>query len=537
MTPSLSNYSLFSAYQTVEIGLIANVKQKMTSLLIKCYLTYPMTDTDSTLLSLFPKRMLEKHKAFPVKADNGAVHVLMANVSDLAAIERLGFACNCDIVPVKADGKEIETLLSETQATDTGSIFQNLSDEMKRTKINEAATGSADDLKKSGQAEPVVKMVDLIIDEAVKAGASDIHIEPNEDKTVVRNRVDGQLRRTTELPVWMNAALTSRIKILADLDIAEKRLPQDGRIKRKVDGLDIDLRVSTLPTHFGEKTVIRILRHTADLFSLESLGFSESEIALVNDIIHRPQGIIFVTGPTGSGKSSSLFAFLNRIKNKDINITTIENPIEIKLSGINQVQVNEKAGLTFASTLRSILRQDPDVILIGEIRDKETAEIAVRAAQTGHLVFSTLHTNDAASAIIRLRDLGIEPFLIASSIITIIAQRLVRRLCVHCKEPYQATDDVKFKFSHLYGDIDMPESFIGRGCNRCNGTGFDGRVGVFEFLNLTPDIRQLVIDNKSDLEIKSTATTLGMQPLAVSGLAKVKNGMTSLEELLRVVTV
>ena len=505
---------------------------------MNCYFTYPMPDS-SALSALFPRRLLERIKAYPLKTDAGSLQVLMENPANLETLDKLVFAADIDIAPLQAERGKIESLLLSNTAfgSDADSVFSNLAEEMKKNRLDLASNDSADDLKKSGQAEPVVKMVDIIIDEAIKVGASDVHIEPGEDQIVVRNRIDGLLRRTTELPRWMGAAITSRIKILADLDIAEKRLPQDGRIKRVVEGLNVDLRISTLPTHFGEKTVIRILRHTADLFSLENLGFSENEIKTINEVIHRPQGIIFVTGPTGSGKSSSLFAFLNQIKGKDINITTIENPIEIKLSGINQVQVNEKAGLTFAHTLRSILRQDPDVILIGEIRDRETAEIAVQAAQTGHLVFSTLHTNDAASAITRLRDLGIEPFLIASSIIMVMAQRLVRRLCVHCKEKAVPRDELIFKFKHTFGEsTPIPDYYIAKGCPRCGNTGYEGRVGVFEFLMLDNDIRELIIGNKSDMEIKKAAAVNGMRPILFGGLEKVKSGVTSLEELLRVVT-
>ena len=494
-------------------------------------------ETSADLANLFPRRLLEKYRAFPQSIEGNKLRMLMENPEDGTALDYLSFSSSLKIVPVKAEKTAIQEMLTGhvSKKSDFEQTAFGLAEDMKRSRIDESVLNTVDDLKKSGQAEPVVKMVDLILDEAIKAGASDVHIEPQEDGVAVRNRVDGLLRKTTELPRWMHAALTSRIKILADLDIAEKRMPQDGRIKRVVDGVDIDLRISTLPTHFGEKTVIRILRHTADLFSLDSLGFVPDEISHINDIITRPQGIIFVTGPTGSGKSSSLFAFLNKIKEKDINITTIENPIEIKLSGINQVQVNEKAGLTFAATLRSILRQDPDVILIGEIRDHETAEIAVQSAQTGHLVFSTLHTNDSSSAITRLKDLGVPPFMIASSIITIMAQRLVRRLCVHCRKEYTPSDELVFKFKHLYGDIPLPQSYHSLGCPKCGNTGFEGRIGVFEFLKLDNDIRQLIIAGKSDIEIKQMAVEKGMRTLAFSGLDKVKAGMTSLEELMRVV--
>ncbi|MBL8024836.1 MAG: type II/IV secretion system protein [Fibrobacteres bacterium] len=494
---------------------------------------------EPNLLQMYPLRSLTACKAFPTKIESGTVSMLMAEPDNLVSLTKLEFAADLDVLPVKCTSAEIDKLLQEHshEAKNADSPFATLAEAMKRERLDEVSAGSTDDLKKSSQAEPVVKMVDMIIDEAIKAGASDIHIEPNEDKVLVRNRIDGLLRNKAELPHWMSSALTSRIKILADLDIAEKRVPQDGRIKRTVDGISIDLRISTLPTHFGEKTVIRVLRHTADLFSLENLGYTDDEIKIVNDLIHKPQGIIFVTGPTGSGKSSSLFAFLNRIKGKEINITTIENPIEIKLSGINQVQVNEKAGLTFASTLRSILRQDPDVILIGEIRDKETAEIAIRAAQTGHLVFSTLHTNDAISAITRLRDLGIEPFLTASSLLSVIAQRLVRRICPHCKERFEPSEMLMFKYRHLFGDVEIPDSYIGKGCNRCNNTGFEGRVGVFELLVLNQDLRQMIMDRKNDIEIKEMAMRSGMRPIHINGLAKVREGITSMEELLRVVSV
>lgn len=488
-------------------------------------------------LSVFPKSLLLKLNVYPERIDGKYVHVLMEDPSDLTAIELLEFAGNMDVVPKKEAKEKIRGLLSDlsSKQDDLGAMAFTLTEQLKKSYEDPSAFATSEDLKKSSLSEPVVKVVDLIINEAIKAGASDIHVEPQEDSVVVRNRVDGLLSKSADFPKWLGLPITSRIKILADLDIAEKRVPQDGRIKREFQGVNIDLRVSTLPTHFGEKTVIRILRHTADLFSLDNLGFSADEITYIHDLINRPQGIIFVTGPTGSGKSSSLFAFLNKIREKHINITTIENPIEIKLPGINQVQVNEKAGLTFANILRSILRQDPDVILIGEIRDRETAEIAVQAAQTGHLVFSTLHTNDAASSLTRLKDLGVPPFLIASAIISIVAQRLVRRLCRHCQMPYVPTDEIVFKYKHIFRDIPMPASFASKGCNKCNNTGFEGRIGVFEFLKLDMDIRQMIIDEKNDLDIKAVVVKKGMKTLAVNALEKVSQGVTSLEELLRVV--
>lgn len=480
---------------------------------------------------------MEKTKSFPDIGKKDVLSVLTTEPADSAVVEKLAFASDHAIIPVKSENEQIEQLLSQNVdfTGETTSRYESLTQELKKNNFNDILTVSTEELKKSGQAEPVIKMVDLLLEQAITSGASDIHIEPYENFVVIRNRIDGSLIKSADFPLWMNLPLTSRIKILADMDIAEKRLPQDGRIKREYNGIPIDMRVSTLPTHFGEKTVIRILRHTDALFSLDHLGFTTEQISSIDSFINRPQGMIFVTGPTGSGKSSSLFAFLNRIKGKTINITTIENPIEIKLPGINQVQVNEKSGLTFAETLRSILRQDPDIILIGEIRDNETASIAVRAAQTGHLVFSTLHTNDAVSAITRLRDLKVEPFLIASSVMLVLAQRLVRKLCVHCKEIYTPDDNVLFRFRHVFGSSEFPQSYIGRGCKLCNNTGYGGRIGIFEFLIINNRIRQMIIENKSETEIKAAAISEKMAPLAESGLEKVKAGITSMDELLKVV--
>jgi type IV pilus assembly protein PilB len=297
------------------------------------------------------------------------------------------------------------------------------------------------------------------------------------------------------------------------------------------------MRVSTLPTHHGEKTVIRLLRRTETLLQLESLGLDGPDLQTTVELVNKPQGMLFITGPTGSGKSSTIFACLNRIKAKAINITTIEDPIEYKLSGVNQVQINERAGLTFADTLRSILRQDPDVIMVGEIRDPETAQIALQASQTGHLVFSTLHTNDSISAITRLRDLGIPPFLVASGVLGVIAQRLIRVICTECKEPYRATDEVAYRYKMIFGDAPVPASYCGKGCKRCNNTGYKGRTGIFEFSKMDPLLRDLITSNASENAIRQHSEKMGMKPLVHHGLEKVKAGTTSIEELLRVVLV
>jgi type IV pilus assembly protein PilB len=414
-----------------------------------------------------------------------------------------------------------------------GKIFQ----EYEKQVQNEEVALTLDEIRKRTQSEPVVKMASLIFDEAVRLGASDIHIEAGEHDATVRLRIDGLLRKHMDLTRGMYIPLTSRVKILADLDIAEKRIPQDGRMRHIVDGTAYDFRVSTLPTHWGEKTVIRILKHDEKLTDLANLGIRPHELITIKEMIEKPQGMFFVTGPTGSGKSSTLFACLNKIRTKAINIITIENPIEYKLSGINQVQVNEKAGVTFASTLRSILRQDPDVILVGEIRDKETAEIAIQASQTGHLVFSTLHTNDAISAITRLRDLGIPGFLIGSSMLGILAQRLVRVLCPHCKKKAPASADTESRWKILLGGVPLPESYQPVGCDQCNNLGYRGRTGIFELITVNEALRALVSQDAPEAEIRKYCRSVGMMPLILNGVETVRAGITTAEELLRVVLV
>jgi type II secretory ATPase GspE/PulE/Tfp pilus assembly ATPase PilB-like protein len=396
---------------------------------------------------------------------------------------------------------------------------------------------SIEEIKKRTESEPVVKMVSLIFDEAIKLNASDIHIEPTEHNAVVRYRIDGMLTQHTETTQSMYVPITSRIKIMADLDIAEKRVPQDGRIRYTHQGELYDFRVSTLPTHHGEKTVIRILAHDAGLVELSKIGIGPKEYASLSELIEKPQGMIFVTGPTGSGKSSTLFACLNRIRTKAINITTIENPIEYKVQGVNQVQINEKAGVTFAATLRSILRQDPDVILIGEIRDRETADIAVQAAQTGHLVLSTLHTNDAIAAITRLRDLGVPGFLISSSLLGILAQRLVRVLCPACKKRADTKGEALARWKVMLPGVPMPEHFVPRGCEACHKMGYRGRTGIFELAMVNDAVRDMISENATDGALRAHFRAAGMKTMIQNGIEKIEQGITSPEELLRVVMV
>lgn len=377
----------------------------------------------------------------------------------------------------------------------------------------------------------VIKQVESIIQEAINTGVSDIHIEPYEKKIRLRYRIDGVLQEVAELQFNQKEAMVSRVKIMADLDIAEKRRPQDGRIKfRSQDGKEIDLRVSILPTQHGEKIVLRILDKSQLELKLESLGFDDDILIDFRKAIHNPYGMILVTGPTGSGKTTSLYAALNELNTQEVNITTIEDPIEYNLEGINQTQVHEEIGLSFAHTLRSILRQDPNIIMVGEIRDKETAEIAIRSALTGHLVFSTLHTNDAASAVSRLVDMGVEPFLIASSIRLVMAQRLVRKICPNCIEEYQPE-------SLMLKELGLQEEKIqykkGVGCEECNHTGYKGRTALIELLVVNERISQNIISNTDSGEIKKTAQKHGLTTLREAGIKKIKNNVTTVEEIYR----
>jgi type IV pilus assembly protein PilB len=491
------------------------------------------------LLRDLPFELFKEGRCLPLNSTDQILSVAVKDPLDLDIICLAELLCELSVESVLCVPSEMDRL--RTKLLEGDSKFRQsagkLSKEYERQQSLSDDALSIEEMKQRTEAEPVVKMVSLIFDEAVKLGASDIHIEPSEHNAIVRFRIDGMLRQHTELSKWMYSPFTSRIKILADLDIAEKRVPQDGRIRFSVEGGIFDFRVSTLPTHFGEKTVIRVLKHDMGLLDMRNLGISDGDQELISELIEKPQGMVFVTGPTGSGKSSTLFACLNRIKHKAINITTIENPIEYKLDGVNQVQINEKAGVTFASALRSILRQDPDVILIGEIRDNETAQIAVQSSQTGHLVFSTLHTNDALSAITRLKDLGIPGFLISSSILAVIAQRLVRILCSHCKVETEVNDEQRKKWEQLLGNHPIPRSYIAHGCKACGNIGYKGRMGIFEIITINEKIRTLIAENAPETTIRRVLRENGFKTLLQDGISKVEQGLTSIDELLRVVLI
>lgn len=379
---------------------------------------------------------------------------------------------------------------------------------------------------------PIIRLLNAVLQQAVKERASDIHIEPYEKELEVRLRVDGILRRVLAPPKIVQDALISRVKIMADLDIAEKRLPQDGRIRLLIGGRDVDIRVSVVPTTYGERAVLRLLDRRQGLIGLGEVGLDADDQGLIDGLLSKTSGIVLVTGPTGSGKTTTLYAAINRIHSEEKNIITIEDPVEYQLKGIGQIQVNPKIGLTFASGLRSILRQDPDIIMVGEIRDIETAEIAIQASLTGHLVLSTLHTNDAPSAVIRLLDMGVEPYLVASSLRGVLAQRLVRVICRSCKESYRPSDTEKAYFPpEVRNDLVL---YSGRGCERCGGQGFSGRTGLFEFLITDDEIRRMIADRADAQLIRGIAVTRGMKTLRADGFEKALKGITTISEVLRV---
>ena len=391
------------------------------------------------------------------------------------------------------------------------------------------ATASAEDA-------PIIKLVNLLITQAINDRASDIHIEPDEKSLRIRYRIDGVLHEVMNPPRSVHAGITSRLKIMADINIAERRIPQDGRIGLVVQGKQIDIRVATLPTVHGEKIVMRLLDKSSVLLSLGDLGFLPDNFDRFRESYTKPYGAILVTGPTGSGKSTTLYATLNVLNRPEVNIITVEDPVEYQLPGINQIQTNPKAGLTFASALRSILRSDPDIVLIGEIRDRETAQIAVEAALTGHLVLSTLHTNDAPSALTRLTEMGIEPFLVSSALDAVVAQRLARKLCDRCKEAYTPTEDELIQ-AHFPFDLaeEVPTLYRPNGCTACGNTGYKGRLAVHEVMRMTEEIERLVAERASSEDIGKVARSQGMRTLREDGMAKVAQGVTSIEEVLRII--
>ncbi len=465
--------------------------------------------------------ILKEYRLIPLEEQNGRLRLLVPESFKEEDVEEIRFRTGKDVEIVVLPDEEFARELQERLSAEDIKIEGE--EEEKREGL---------DLLHAQDDSPAVSLVNQVLIKASTVGASDIHFEPYEDEAVVRLRMDGVLHDILKVPSSTYQNVVSRIKVMSNLNVAEKRVPQDGRIRVRIGSKDLDIRVSVVPTVFGERVVLRLLDKTGSLLTLEQLGLSEEDRRKVERLAKKPYGIVLVTGPTGAGKSTTLYAMLLYVKDPKKNIITIEDPVEYQIKGISQIQVNPKVGLTFASGLRSVLRQDPDIIMVGEIRDAETADIAVHAALTGHLVLSTLHTNDAPSAVTRLSDMEIEPFLIASSLEGVIAQRLVRRVCEHCREPYRPDEE---ELRELGIDSYDGEFFRGKGCEHCLGTGYRGRIGIFEVLELDEDLKALITRTQDSNEIKRLAREKGYRTMIEDGIEKVKKGITTSSELLSVV--
>ncbi|HKW90638.1 MAG TPA: type IV-A pilus assembly ATPase PilB [Methylomirabilota bacterium] len=527
----------------VRLGFIT--EDSLVSFLSKQYaipaITVAQVDPDPDVLKLVPEQIAKKHGVLPIKRMGNTLTLAMADPTNVFALDDVGFMTGLQIQPVVASEAAIRKAferLYETSGsvTDMMSELEEADTDVEVVEGGEETFSKADifDLKESADEAPVVRLINMILTDAIRRGASDIHLEPYEKVFRVRFRIDGVLHEIMTPPKRLEAALTSRVKIMATMDIAERRLPQDGRIKLRYHQREIDFRVSTLPTIFGEKTVMRILDKEALQLDLSALGFDPWSLEQFTKAIHSPYGMILITGPTGSGKTTTLYSAIHTINSPDINIMTAEDPVEYNLKGVNQVQVNDEIGRTFAACLRSFLRQDPDVILVGETRDLETAQIGIRAALTGHLVLTTLHTNDCPSTPARLLDMGIPPFLVSSSMQLILAQRLGRRVCKDCKEPYEASEESLVPYGHVPQGLGTVNFYKGKGCQTCNFTGMKGRVAIYEVMPITTELRDLVLRNATTNEIRDAACSQGMKTLRQNALQKVVDGVTTVEEVLRV---
>jgi type IV pilus assembly protein PilB len=516
----------------VEMGIVSEVK--LTEVLAH-HLGLPFIELgnyeiDAAAVILLDERIARRHLALPIAYVDGALIVAMADPTNIFALDDVKMYTGQQIRPVVATKGDIQEAIKTYYHRSEDTVTEDIEvDELDESDLIDAIGLAVDDA-------PIVKFINYVISEAVTSGASDIHFDPQKTKIVVRYRIDGVLHDAKSLPIRSLPALTSRLKIMSELNIAEKRVPQDGHYDKIVQGKPIDFRVAILPTVFGEKIVLRILDKSSILLRLSDLGYSGDALMTYEEAFRKPNGAILVTGPTGSGKSTTLYATLNVLNDETKNITTVEDPVEYRLAGINQIQINTKAGLHFSSALRSILRSSPDIIMVGEIRDLETAQIAIESALTGHLVFSTLHTNDAPGAITRLTEMGIAPFLTASGIVCVLAQRLARKLCT-CKQKYEPEEALleRLEFPHKPGKKVTVFRPNPEGCARCAETGYKGRVALVEIMTMTQEIEQLTIEEASTADIKKVALEQGMKTMRKDGWEKVLEGMTSIEEVLRVV--
>ncbi len=491
----------------------------------------------SDLINLVPHNLAQKHLLLPLTLEGATLTLAMGDPSNILALNDIKFITGYDIQVVLAPESELKTHI-EKHYEGTISYDSIIDDLGSDEAVEVVETGDEFDLQaleRATEDAPVVKLVNAILTDAIKKGASDIHIEPYEKAFRVRFRIDGVLYEIMKPPYKLKNAITSRIKIMADLDIAERRLPQDGRIKLKLGNRrEMDFRVSVLPSLFGEKVVLRLLDKSNLQTDMTRLGFDEEQMKKFQDSIYKPYGLVLVTGPTGSGKTTTLYSALTELNKSTVNISTAEDPVEFNLPGINQVQVNDDIGLNFAAALRSFLRQDPDIVMVGEIRDYETAEIAIKASLTGHLVLSTLHTNDAPSTINRLLNMGVEPFLVASSINIVVAQRLARRVCEGCRKELNVNPEILVNIGINPAEAKHLKVYYGTGCTKCSGTGYKGRIALYETMLMSEELKEFVLNGASAAEVKREALRQGMISLRQSGLKYLKEGVTTIEEVLRV---
>ncbi|MBI3805554.1 MAG: Flp pilus assembly complex ATPase component TadA [Nitrospirae bacterium] len=531
----------------IELGLVTefDIANTLAQQLGIEYLPMETTQIEPEAITLIPENLSRKYLCIPVSINKRQISMAMVDPLDYECIKDIGFHTGLQVRPLISTRKEILKAIEQHYHLDDSfeSIVDETADVFKESyleifpAISQSEMTSSDDLKDKSQIAPVIRLFNLIFIRAIKARASDIHIDSQRAKVSIRFRVDGLLKSEMELPKWVQGALISRIKVLASLDISERRLPQDGAIRVRLDNRDIDLRIATLPTHYGEKVVIRILDQLSTQVNLENLGLSEADYRQLLQFTQKRQGILLVTGPTGMGKTSTLYSLINKIRSEAVNIMTVEDPIEYNIEGLNQIQVKPDIGLTFANCLRSILRQDPNVVLVGEIRDLETAEIAFRAAMTGHFVISTLHTNDSVATIVRLVDMGIPRYIISSALVGIVAQRLVRVICPQCKIEVQGAMEGAERLNRKKDTEQITQLYRGKGCNHCNFTGFYGRTGIFEVLSLDSKIKEIIASGGTEDEIYRAVEDQGVTSMGEDGLRKIKAGITTLEEVLRVIEV
>jgi type IV pilus assembly protein PilB len=500
-------------------------------------------EVDDSIIGIIPAEVARKYTILPVSKAGAKLTIAMVDPTNVFAMDDVKFMTGYNVEPVVASDSTLRGAIDQyygsTHSIELKKVMEDLEDneDADLEVLDEEEDLDLEALEQESEEAPVVRLVNIILTDAIKRDASDIHIEPYEKEFRVRYRIDGLLYEMMRPPLRLREAITSRMKIMAKLDIAEKRLPQDGRIKIKtrVGGRvkDLDFRVSSLPTIFGEKIVLRLLDKDNLMLDMTKLGFESASLRRFEQAILKPFGMVLVTGPTGSGKTNTLYSALSRINTPETNIMTAEDPVEFNLVGVNQVQMKDQIGLNFAAALRSFLRQDPNIILVGEIRDFETAEVAIKAALTGHLVLSTLHTNDAPSSINRMMNMGIEPFLVASSVNLIAAQRLVRRICANCKEAYEVPEQAMVDLGFSTQEAKTIKPFRGRGCERCSGTGFKGRVALYEVMDVDEDVRELILSGGSANELRQQSLSNGMISLRASGLEKIRDGVTTIEEVMR----